>query len=98
MSEWARLSARWMSAACHRSLYSYQTRTALALAEAGIAHLQVEDVTGFPEMLDGRVKTMHPRLMAGVAQLRVPLLAEVTGQWAPSSAVCSAGLDEECQP
>src|SRR5262249_8929852 len=28
MSEWARLSARWMSAACHRSLYSYQMRAA----------------------------------------------------------------------
>ena len=32
MSEWTRLSARWMSAACHRSLYSYQLRAALALA------------------------------------------------------------------
>jgi hypothetical protein len=31
-SEWARLSARWMNAACHRSLYSYQLRAALALA------------------------------------------------------------------
>jgi hypothetical protein len=30
--EWARHSARWMSGACHRSLYSYQTRAALALA------------------------------------------------------------------
>ena len=32
IAEWARQSARWMSGACHRSLYSYQTRTALALA------------------------------------------------------------------
>jgi hypothetical protein len=31
-SDWARQSARWESAACHRSLYSYQLRTALALA------------------------------------------------------------------
>ena len=31
-AEWARLSARWMSAACHRSLYGHQLRTALALA------------------------------------------------------------------
>jgi hypothetical protein len=31
-SDWARQSARWMSGACHRSLYSYQLRTALALA------------------------------------------------------------------
>jgi lysophospholipase L1-like esterase len=31
-SEWARQSARWLSGPCHRSLYSYQMRTALALA------------------------------------------------------------------
>jgi hypothetical protein len=32
MADWSRLSARWMSSACHRSLYSYQLRSALALA------------------------------------------------------------------
>ena len=32
MTDWARLSARWMSSACHRSLYSYQLRAALGLA------------------------------------------------------------------
>lgn len=32
MAEWARLSARWLSSACHRSLYSYQIRAALGLA------------------------------------------------------------------
>src|SRR3954471_20122774 len=32
LPEWTRLGARWMSQACHRSLYSYQLRTALALA------------------------------------------------------------------
>ena len=40
--------------------------TAAALSEAGVAHLEVADVTGFPEMLDGRVKTLHPRLHAGI--------------------------------
>jgi phosphoribosylaminoimidazolecarboxamide formyltransferase/IMP cyclohydrolase len=40
--------------------------TARALAEAGIAHLDVADVTGFPEMLDGRVKTLHPRIHGGI--------------------------------
>ena len=40
--------------------------TATALGDAGIAHLDVADVTGFPEMLDGRVKTLHPRLHAGI--------------------------------
>jgi len=32
LAEWARLSARWMNGACHRSLYGYQLRAALALA------------------------------------------------------------------
>jgi phosphoribosylaminoimidazolecarboxamide formyltransferase/IMP cyclohydrolase len=40
--------------------------TASALTDADIAHLDVADVTGFPEMLDGRVKTLHPRLHAGI--------------------------------
>src|SRR5580658_4999264 len=40
--------------------------TAQALRDAGIAHVEVADVTGFPEMLDGRVKTLHPRLHAGI--------------------------------
>src|ERR1044071_4591849 len=42
-----------------------------ALQEAGIAPLrEVADVTGFPEMLDGRVKTIHPRVAAGVLAVR----------------------------
>ena len=40
--------------------------TAAALADAGIAHADVADVTGFPEMLGGRVKTLHPRIHAGI--------------------------------
>jgi phosphoribosylaminoimidazolecarboxamide formyltransferase/IMP cyclohydrolase len=40
--------------------------TASALEEAGVAHLDVEEVTGFPEMLDGRVKTLHPRIHGGI--------------------------------
>ena len=40
--------------------------TAATLDAAGIAHLRVEDVTGFAEMLDGRVKTLHPNLHAGI--------------------------------
>ena len=34
--------------------------TAAALRAAGLAVTTVEDVTGFPELLDGRVKTLHP--------------------------------------
>ncbi len=41
------------------------------LKEAGIAPLrEVADVTGFPEMLDGRVKTIHPRIAGGVLAMR----------------------------
>jgi phosphoribosylaminoimidazolecarboxamide formyltransferase / IMP cyclohydrolase len=40
--------------------------TETALGDAGIAHMDVADVTGFPEMLDGRVKTLHPRVHAGI--------------------------------
>ena len=41
------------------------------LKEAGVAPLrEVSEVTGFPEMLDGRVKTIHPRIAAGVLAMR----------------------------
>ena len=40
--------------------------TASALLDAGIEHLDVADVTGFPEMLNGRVKTLHPHIHAGI--------------------------------
>jgi phosphoribosylaminoimidazolecarboxamide formyltransferase / IMP cyclohydrolase len=44
--------------------------TARALAEAGVSVRAVEDFTGFPEMMDGRVKTLHPRLYAGLLAVR----------------------------
>src|SRR5512133_2342920 len=41
------------------------------LKEAGVAPLrEVAEVTQFPEMLDGRVKTIHPRIAAGILALR----------------------------
>jgi phosphoribosylaminoimidazolecarboxamide formyltransferase/IMP cyclohydrolase len=40
--------------------------TAKVLADAGLPVTTVEEVTGFPEMLDGRVKTLHPRIHAGL--------------------------------
>ncbi|HET9248891.1 MAG TPA: bifunctional phosphoribosylaminoimidazolecarboxamide formyltransferase/IMP cyclohydrolase [Actinomycetota bacterium] len=40
--------------------------TASTIAAAGIPVLPVEEVTGFPEMLDGRVKTLHPKIHAGI--------------------------------
>jgi phosphoribosylaminoimidazolecarboxamide formyltransferase/IMP cyclohydrolase len=40
--------------------------TARALREAGLAATEVAELTGFPEMLDGRVKTLHPRVHGGI--------------------------------
>ncbi|MFF3569603.1 bifunctional phosphoribosylaminoimidazolecarboxamide formyltransferase/IMP cyclohydrolase [Nocardia jiangxiensis] len=45
--------------------------TAARIADAGVPVTKVEDLTGFPETLDGRVKTLHPRVHAGIlADLR----------------------------
>ncbi len=40
--------------------------TARLLAEQGIAVTEVSDYTGFPEMMDGRVKTLHPKVHGGI--------------------------------
>ena len=40
--------------------------TAKLLRDAGLAVTEVADYTGFPEMLDGRVKTLHPKVHAGI--------------------------------
>lgn len=44
--------------------------TARALKEAGIPVIEMSDYTGFPEMLDGRVKTLHPKIHGGLLSLR----------------------------
>jgi len=44
--------------------------TAKALTDAGVPVVPVEQFTGFPEMLDGRVKTLHPRIHAGILHRR----------------------------
>jgi phosphoribosylaminoimidazolecarboxamide formyltransferase/IMP cyclohydrolase len=44
--------------------------TARTLREAGLAVKDISDLTGFPEMLDGRVKTLHPRVHGGLLYIR----------------------------
>jgi hypothetical protein len=44
--------------------------TARLLADAGLPVTEVAEVTGFPEMLDGRVKTLHPRIHGGLLARR----------------------------
>ncbi|MER5717285.1 bifunctional phosphoribosylaminoimidazolecarboxamide formyltransferase/IMP cyclohydrolase [Streptomyces sp. NPDC002132] len=47
--------------------------TAARIAAAGVPVTKVEELTGFPECLDGRVKTLHPKVHAGIlADLRLP--------------------------
>jgi phosphoribosylaminoimidazolecarboxamide formyltransferase / IMP cyclohydrolase len=47
--------------------------TAKTLAKAGLKIKEVADFTGFPEMLDGRVKTLHPKIHGGILGMRSKL-------------------------
>lgn len=44
--------------------------TMKAIADAGIPVMSVSEVTGFPEMMDGRVKTLHPKIHGGILAVR----------------------------
>ena len=44
--------------------------TAKALRDAGLTVLDIADLTGFPEMMDGRVKTLHPKVHGGLLAVR----------------------------
>ena len=44
--------------------------TARVIREAGVPVTDVSEVTGFPEMLDGRVKTLHPKIHGGILAIR----------------------------
>ncbi len=44
--------------------------TAAALNAAGFAVIDVAQITGFPEMMDGRLKTLHPRVHGGLLAIR----------------------------
>lgn len=44
--------------------------TARVIREAGVTVRDVSDLTGFPEMMDGRVKTLHPKVHGGILNIR----------------------------
>jgi phosphoribosylaminoimidazolecarboxamide formyltransferase / IMP cyclohydrolase len=44
--------------------------TAKALRDAGLAVMDISELTGFPEMMDGRVKTLHPKVHGGLLAVR----------------------------
>jgi phosphoribosylaminoimidazolecarboxamide formyltransferase/IMP cyclohydrolase len=84
--------------------------TAKVIADAGVPVTPVEEVTGFPESFDGRVKTLHPRVHAGlladttredhVEQLRsldiAPFDLLVVNLYPFASTVASGATPEEC--
>jgi phosphoribosylaminoimidazolecarboxamide formyltransferase / IMP cyclohydrolase len=43
--------------------------TAKTLKDAGLPVIDVSDFTGFPEMMDGRVKTLHPKVRQGILSI-----------------------------
>jgi len=53
--------------------------TAKLLRENSIDVMEVSDYTGFPEMMDGRVKTLHPKIHGGILGRPVPLSAGRSG-------------------
>ncbi|GAB2588052.1 bifunctional phosphoribosylaminoimidazolecarboxamide formyltransferase/IMP cyclohydrolase [Microlunatus antarcticus] len=84
--------------------------TAKTIAAAGLPVTAVEDVTGFPECLDGRVKTLHPKVHAGLlADLRLeshrsqldelgiaPFQLLVSNLYPFTQTVASGASEEEC--
>ena len=84
--------------------------TARVIESAGVPVTPVEDVTGFPECLDGRVKTLHPRVHAGILadsrlddhvrqlhELEVePFDLVVVNLYPFSATVASGATDDEC--
>ena len=59
--------------------------TAKALRDAGLEVRDISDLTGFPEMLDGRVKTLHPKVHGGILHIR--------GNAAHRAAVAEHGIE-----
>ena len=82
--------------------------TARAIAEAGLAVTEVAELTGFPEMMDGRVKTLHPKVHGGILARRdleghtdamtehaIPAIDLVAVNLYPFEATVAAGADWE---
>src|SRR3954451_23503730 len=73
ISVWDKTGLREFASALH-SEFGVQListgGTAKALRDAGLPVTDVSQVTGFPEMMDGRVKTLHPKIQGGLLALR----------------------------
>jgi phosphoribosylaminoimidazolecarboxamide formyltransferase/IMP cyclohydrolase len=82
--------------------------TARTLAEAGVAVTEVSDLTGFPEIMDGRVKTLHPKVHGGLLARRddpghraaaeahgIPMIDLLAVNLYPFAATVASGAGEE---
>jgi len=68
LSVWDKTGIVELAQELSRQKYSIMSSggTGKALAEAGITYTEVSSYTGFPEMMDGRVKTLHPKVHGGL--------------------------------
>ena len=70
--------------------------TAKLLKDGGIAVTEVSDHTGFPEMLDGRVKTLHPKIHGGILARRdLPAHSEAISVKAGRWCVAASGVSRQ---
>jgi phosphoribosylaminoimidazolecarboxamide formyltransferase/IMP cyclohydrolase len=72
--------------------------TARTLSQAGLSVVEIGDYTAFPEMLDGRVKTLHPKVHGGILARRdVPAHMAALGRHAirPSTSSSSSHLSAD---
>ena len=72
LSTYNRTGIEAFARALHKSGFELVSTggTGAALSEAGLPVQQVSELTGFPEILDGRVKTLHPKVHAGILARR----------------------------
>ena len=66
--------------------------TAKAIAAAGLPVKDVSDLTGFPEMMDGRVKTLHPKVHGGLLGISRQHLYDILGERKPISPAIAVRL------
>ncbi len=74
--------------------------TAKAIAEAGLKVRDVSELTGFPEMMDGRVKTLHPKVHGGLLAIRGNAEHDKAAmpRTASRRSICSSSISTRSKP
>lgn len=78
VSVWDKTGIPGLAAALHRHGFEIlsTSKTARVIEESGVPVTQISDYTGAPEILGGRVKTLHPRIAGGILTTRTDDLVE----------------------